>query len=670
MVNLLRDGAAAADVQAGRHRRHHRRPGRGDRRRRRAATRWPATRSDSHHRHRPRPVGARPTNDNPVYYVQYAHARICRRCCATPPTSASTDADGFDPTLLAHEKEGELLRALAELPARGRRARPSCASRTGSPATSRTPPATYHRFYDNCRVLPQGDEEPTDLHRARLLLVAATRTVLGQRPRACSASPPPSGCERVRAHEAGALHADIGARGPAWLREPADPNALVPHLWSATARQGRRRAQRRRACALPDLVAEHGTPAYVLDEADFRARARAFRDAFAAYDVYYAGKAFLCTTVVALGRRGGALPRRLLRRRARPSRCGPASTRRGSASTATTRRYAELRRAVDAGRRPDHRRLLRRDRPARPRSPPRRGCTARVMVRVTAGVEAHTHEYIATAHEDQKFGFSITGGDAFEAVRRVARRRRARRCSACTPTSAARSSTPPASRSPPAGCSRCTPGSRDELGVELPEMDLGGGFGIAYTTQDDPAEPDAAGHRDDQDRRARVPGARRRRAAALDRAGPRDRRAGDVHGLRGRHGQAGRARRRRPAHLRLRRRRDERQHPHRALRRRLLLHARLARLRRAAGARPASSASTARPATSWSRTSSCPATCAPGDLLAVPGTGAYCRSMASNYNHALRPPVVAVRDGVARVVVRRETEDDLLATDVGLESES
>ena len=55
----------------------------------------------------------------------------------------------------------------------------------------------------------------------------------------------------------------------------------------------------------------------------------------------------------------------------------------------------------------------------------------------------------------------------------------------------------------------------------------------------------------------------------------------------------------------------------------------------------------------------------PGDLLAVPGTGAYCRSMASNYNHALRPPVVAVRDGVARVVVRRETEDDLLATDMG-----
>ena len=60
-----------------------------------------------------------------------------------------------------------------------------------------------------------------------------------------------------------------------------------------------------------------------------------------------------------------------------------------------------------------------------------------------------------------------------------------------------------------------------------------------------------------------------------------------------------------------------------------------------------------------------PADVQPGDLLAVPGTGAYCRSMASNYNHVPRPPVVAVRDGAARVIVRRETEDDLLALDVG-----
>jgi diaminopimelate decarboxylase len=55
----------------------------------------------------------------------------------------------------------------------------------------------------------------------------------------------------------------------------------------------------------------------------------------------------------------------------------------------------------------------------------------------------------------------------------------------------------------------------------------------------------------------------------------------------------------------------------------------------------------------------------PGDLLAIAATGAYCRSMASNYNHLLRPPVVAVRDGRSRVLVRRETEADLLALDLG-----
>jgi diaminopimelate decarboxylase len=55
----------------------------------------------------------------------------------------------------------------------------------------------------------------------------------------------------------------------------------------------------------------------------------------------------------------------------------------------------------------------------------------------------------------------------------------------------------------------------------------------------------------------------------------------------------------------------------------------------------------------------------PGDLVAVPGTGAYCRSMSSNYNHAFRPPVVAVKDGVSSVLIRRETVDDLLRLDLG-----
>ncbi len=60
-----------------------------------------------------------------------------------------------------------------------------------------------------------------------------------------------------------------------------------------------------------------------------------------------------------------------------------------------------------------------------------------------------------------------------------------------------------------------------------------------------------------------------------------------------------------------------------------------------------------------------PADVAPGDLIAVPGTGAYCRSMGSNYNHVPRPPVIAVAGGEARVILARETVDDLLRLDVG-----
>ena len=115
------------------------------------------------------------------------------------------------------------------------------------------------------------------------------------------------------------------------------------------------------------------------------------------------------------------------------------------------------------------------------------------MVRVTAGVEAHTHEYIATAHEDQKFGFSITSGDAFEAVRRVARRAGPRAARPALPHRLAdlrhlglRGRRPPGAR--PARADLATSSAST-----LPELDLGGGFGIAYTTQDDPSDPAAAG---------------------------------------------------------------------------------------------------------------------------------------------------------------------------------
>ncbi len=120
----------------------------------------------------------RQASDNPVFYVQYAHARVSSilRNGADLGLEPAKAGD-FDPSLLSHEKEGALLRALAEFP----RVVASAAQLREPHRVARyleDTAATYHRFYDTCRVLPMGDEEPTDLHRARLLLVAATRTVL------------------------------------------------------------------------------------------------------------------------------------------------------------------------------------------------------------------------------------------------------------------------------------------------------------------------------------------------------------------------------------------------------------------------------------------------------------------------------------------------------------
>ncbi len=101
-----------------------------------------------------------------------------RRSCATPrDLGIEWSTAEFDPGLLAHEKEGELLRALAEFPrvvaAAAELREPHRVARYLEEMAG-----VYHRFYDNCRVLPMGDEEATDLHRARLVLVAATQTVL------------------------------------------------------------------------------------------------------------------------------------------------------------------------------------------------------------------------------------------------------------------------------------------------------------------------------------------------------------------------------------------------------------------------------------------------------------------------------------------------------------
>jgi diaminopimelate decarboxylase len=438
-------------------------------------------------------------------------------------------------------------------------------------------------------------------------------------------------------------------------------NTLVPLLWSSTARKNEAGALEVGGVDLRDLVAEHGSPAYVLDEADFRSRARAFREAFGDYDVYYAGKAFLCTTVARwVAEEGLCLDvcsdgelTVALRAGFDPARIG---------YHGNNKSVADLRRAVEAG----VGRIIvdsftEIERLASVTA--ELGRDAAVMVRVTAGVEAHTHEYIATAHEDQKFGFSITSGDAFEAVRRIQAAPGLRLLGLHSHIGSQIFDT---SGFEVAARRVLTLHARvsEELGVSLPELDLGGGFGIAYTTQDDPSEPaqlateltkivehECRGFDVAVPRLSIEPG----RAIV----GPAVCTVYEVGTVKPVELDGGMSR------------------TYVSVDGGMSDNIRTALYDADYSCTIASRRSEAPPVLGRVVGKHCeagdivvkdefvPGDLGPGDLLAVPGTGAYCRSMASNYNHALRPPVVAVADGRATVVVRRETVDDLLATDVG-----
>ena len=115
------------------------------------------------------------SSENPVYYVQYAHARLCALARNAADLGIALDTAHLD--LLSHDKEGTLIRNIGEFP----RVLQSAAALREPHRVCRyleDLAGDYHRFYDSCRVLPQGDEEPGDLHRARLALCEATRQVI------------------------------------------------------------------------------------------------------------------------------------------------------------------------------------------------------------------------------------------------------------------------------------------------------------------------------------------------------------------------------------------------------------------------------------------------------------------------------------------------------------
>ena len=127
------------------------------------------------------------TNDNPVFYVQYAHARLCS--LARNAADLGVTLKGADLSLLVEDREGALIRTIGEFP-----------RVVASAADLREPhrvaryleelAAAYHRFYDTCRVLPMGDEEPGPLHAARLALSTATRQTLANGLRLIGVSAP------------------------------------------------------------------------------------------------------------------------------------------------------------------------------------------------------------------------------------------------------------------------------------------------------------------------------------------------------------------------------------------------------------------------------------------------------------------------------------------------
>jgi diaminopimelate decarboxylase len=474
----------------------------------------------------------------------------------------------------------------------------------------------------------------------------------------------------VSVHEAGALHAPgygSVATVPAWLKAPSDACELLPQLWPATVYRNRAGALSVGGMDVRELADRFGTPAYLLDEEDFRTRARAFRDSFrdafadlCDADVYYAGKAFLCTAVarwvgadgLGLDTCSGGELAVALRAGVQPERISLHGNNKSDAEIDRALRAGVGRIVVDSV--PEVDRIA--DAAAQ------LGVRAPVMLRVTVGVEAHTHKYIATSHEDQKFGVSLATGAAADAVRRILARPELRLLGLHAHIG-----------SQIFGTDGFEVAARRlfelhghvarEHGVSLPGIDLGGGFGMAYTSEHAPLEPKALAdalaeiiRRETRALGIPAPWVAVEPGRAI--AGPSTftlYRAGTVKDVQLEHG---------------------------VVRRYIAVDGGMSDNIRTAlydadySCTLASRTSSAPPVLTRVVGKHCesgdivvkdeflPSDVRPGDLLAVPGTGAYCRSMASQYNHIPRPPVIAVRDRTATILLRRETEEDLLALDV------
>ncbi|MGB4137075.1 MAG: diaminopimelate decarboxylase [Microbacterium sp.] len=462
------------------------------------------------------------------------------------------------------------------------------------------------------------------------------------------------------------MHSTSSELTPGWLVAPDDPNDLVAGVWPASAHRDEDGALVLAGVPVADLVREHGTPVLVIDEDEVRGRAaalrHAFEDAAAAHGttarLYYAGKAFLSTAIARWVTEeglsvdvctGGELEVALAAG-VEPARLG---------FHGNNKSVAELERAVEVGIGTivvDSAIEIERLGAITARS----GTSQRVMLRVISGVHAETHDFLATAHEDQKFGFPLA--DAGVAVARIREldglEFAGLHCHIGSQIFGVAGFRESASR---------VLDLHAELreGGEVPALNLGGGFGIAYTRVDDPAPIAeladgivAAVAEGCAARGIPVPALSFEPGRSIvGNAGVTLYEVGTTKDVVLEAGvrrylsvDGGMSDNARPA----------------------LYGAQYsARLASRAGEGPAQlSRVVGRHCESGDIVVDheyLPADVAPGDLLAVPATGAYCAPLSSNYNHVPRPPVVAVRDGASRVIVRGETVSDLLSRDAGVE---
>lgn len=480
---------------------------------------------------------------------------------------------------------------------------------------------------------------------------------------------------------------------PDWLALPADLNALHEPMWAAGV--GRNSDGELAVDGIPvsKLKEQFGTPLFIMSEADFRARARSFKDAFdeafadicGGVDVYYAGKSFLCSAVARWvaeeGLRLDTCSGGELAVAARAGIDGAELSLHGN-----NKSDGEINRALDMklGRIVVDS-LDELERVAKIAS--ERGETAKVMLRLTPGVHAHTHEFIATAHEDQKFGLSMAGDSTDQAGLSAAEEAVAAATSYASIELLGLHCHIGSQIFEPDGFALAAvkllgflAEMQAKYSIRLPELDLGGGYGIAYTPVDTPRPP--------ADIAQAMAAVVRSQCAELGIAAPRISiepgraivgpstftlyEVGTRKTVRVDVPAAGDAGTPETGG-------ENVTHPRRYVSvdggmsdnaRPVLYDADYSAIlaSRASAAAPQLSRVVGKHCESGDivvRDVYLPEDVAAGDLLAVPGTGAYCWALSSNYNYLARPGVVAVRDGSPRLIVRGETEEDLLNRDMG-----